>query len=731
MIGMVRIWFLAVLVAGVWWLSAHGQSMPVPLGPGAPPSVFSWARADADLRRVLGPERPHPVGSSEAEAVRSRILKELMGMGVTAREQTQMSCVSEARWHEVNCATVTNIIADVLGGGGKPVLLMAHSDSVAAGPGGGDDGSGVAVLLETIRALRARASQAGQTGQTGRPITALFSDGEEPGLLGASAYIKEAKHDIAAVVNADVRGDSGPSFLFQTSPGDAGLIEIYANGVSHYATSSISGVIYKYMPNDTDLTPALAAGLPGVNFAFVGDVAAYHTPLDRRENLDPRSLQQQGDNVLAMADGLRRAEPGALKSAGLIYLDILGRWLPRLPLPWAFPLSVLAFVVIAIAGLLAPRNGRTMSRGLSALLMPLLLMVGALAMGFVLHGVAAWISGHDNPSYATPVWLRLSLAFGVWAAALLTARLSGALACWLWLAALAIACALWLPGATPYFLFPSLVAAPLLLATVRGGRGPALLIAAVPALVIWIGFVAIGESLMGLGLHEMFTASAALGLIALLPLLGKARGLWTSTAISVVLALALAVVAGFQPAYSGTAPERLNLRYVERDGKAWWVADPVHRLPDALRAADRFSDKVQHLPATGYVAPAGAARFAAPDARIMRHGKDVTLDLNAPGDGVALVLPGNAELRSLTIGGIEAKAAGQVDAVTCATPDCGRTRMILHLGSSSSFDIMLRSMHRGLPPQGSALLKARPPEAVPSQAGDMTLLIRKITVPAG
>ena len=83
---------------------------------------------------------------------------------------------------------------------------------------------------------------------------------------------------------------------------------------------------------------------------------AYHTPLDRRENLDPRSLQQQGDNMLAMADGLRRAAPAQLKSGGLIYLDILGRWLPRLPSHWALPLSILAFAVIAIAGLLTPRE---------------------------------------------------------------------------------------------------------------------------------------------------------------------------------------------------------------------------------------------------------------------------------------------------------------------------------------------------------------------------------------
>ena len=721
---MARIWGLAALVAGIWLLSVYGQSMPQPLAANAPAGVFSWARADAALGRMLGPERPHPVGSPEAEAVRGRILKELAGMAVPAREQTQMSCVSEARWHQVNCATVTNIIADVLAGSGKPVLLMAHSDSVAAGPGGGDDGSGVAVLLETIRALKAR------TTQSGRPVTALFSDGEEPGLLGASAYIRESGTNIAAVVNADVRGDSGASLLFQTSPGDAGLIELYAKGVSHYATSSISGVIYKYMPNDTDLTPALAAGLPGVNFAFVGDVAAYHTPLDRRENLQSSSLQEQGDNMLAMADGLRRAAPGQLKSGGLIYLDILGRWLPRLALPWALPLSVLAFITIAAAGLLVPRAQGATRRPLLALLMPLLLLVGAVGMGFVLHGLAAWISGHDDPSYATPVWLRLSLAFGVWAVALLTARYCGTIACWLWLAALAVACAIWLPGATPYFLFPALVAAPLLLATVRSGRAPALFIAALPTLVIWMGFAAIGESLMGLRLHEMFTASAALGLIAILPLLREARGLGVSCVVSIAAALVLAAVAGLVPAYSAAAPERLNLRYVERDGKAWWIADPVQRLPDALRAAAQFSDTVERLPVTGYVAPSGMARLPTPSARVTRRGNDVTLDLNAPG-GVNLLLPRRARLRSVTIGGVEVAAEGQVESINCATPDCGQMQMTLHLGTSAPFEILFRSLRRGLPPQGAALVKARSPDAVPSQAGDTTVLIGKISVPAG
>ena len=64
---------------------------------------------------------------------------------------------------------------------------MAHIDSVAAGQARAMMVPASRSLLETIRALKARAPQAG------RPVTALFSDGEEPGLLGASAYIREAR----------------------------------------------------------------------------------------------------------------------------------------------------------------------------------------------------------------------------------------------------------------------------------------------------------------------------------------------------------------------------------------------------------------------------------------------------------------------------------------------------------------------------------------------------------
>ena len=652
--------------------------------------------------------------------MRSRILKALNALGVPARTTTQMSCLSEKRWGALSCGSVTNIVAQVSQGSGKQIVLMAHADSVAAGPGAGDDASGVATILETIRALKARQ----ETG--GHPIRALFTDGEEIALLGAAAYVRDPgmRAETGAVVNIEARGNRGPSYLFQTGPGDAQLVELYARAVPHYAASSLYAEIYKVLPNDTDMTPFLDAGITGYNFAFIGNGGQYHTPLDRHENIDPQSLQQHGENALGVVEELRHADLNSLKSQNAIYLDILGRWLPRLPARWSLGLSVLIFLLILLAARLETE------RSWKAYVMPPLLLAGAVGMGFVLHGLAAWISGEADPSFAHPLALRLSLALGAFGVALMTARAAGAACSWLWLAGLAIICAIWAPGVVPYFLFPCLVAAPLLL--LGRGRGLVLLVAAMAALLVWLAFNHGSEAIMGLRLHPLFMVTAAFGLIPLLPLLAKARPLGISAVVSLGLAIVLACVAGMQPAYSDTAPERLNLGYAESDGKAWWVADPVPHLPETLRKTVPFSARPQSLlgVTSGYVASAGKARHPAPQAGVTRSDDTVTLEMKVDGDGVGLSVPAKARLRAATVDGLATPVAEGRLFIACGTPDCTTTRITLKLDSSEPFELMLVAFHHGLPPEGAKLSQARPSWAVPSQGGDRTLLVTKIRIPA-
>ncbi|WP_414632948.1 M20/M25/M40 family metallo-hydrolase, partial [Brevundimonas sp. UBA7534] len=84
------------------------------------------------------------------------------------------------------------------------VALMAHYDSVPGSPGAADDASGVAAVLEAVRAIKAR-------GPAERTLIVLLTDAEELNLDGARAFFSEhpLRDRIGAVVNLEARGGGG------------------------------------------------------------------------------------------------------------------------------------------------------------------------------------------------------------------------------------------------------------------------------------------------------------------------------------------------------------------------------------------------------------------------------------------------------------------------------------------------------------------------------------------
>jgi hypothetical protein len=637
-----------------------------------------------------------------------------------------MSCYGEARWSATSCALVTDIVGQVAVGSGPAIVLMAHMDSVAAGPGAADDASNDAAILETIRAWKARSSF------SKHPILALFTDGEESGMLGAHAFLDDRQWSkkIGVVVNLEARGDQGRSFLFQTSPGDGSLIDLYAQSVKHFAASSVYAEIYRRLPNDTDLTPFLRAGITGYNFAFIGNVAYYHTPRDRQDNLDLQSLQQQGDSALGLLSSLSRTDFTQLRSNDEIYFDVLGFWLPRLSKSWSFPLSVVAFLGIAIAGWLRPRRPRSLLERMRALSMPPLLLVSAVAAGFVLYTIPSLISGYPDPSFAHPWALRAALYFGVWSVALMVTRLNSSVCdAWLWISGIGAAVALTLPGLSPYFLFPSLIAAFSLLVTARlGDRGwrLAAFVGALASAFTWLNFAATAEAIMGLAAHPLFTISGGLALLALVPLMTK-TGIQSSALISAGLAFIFSITAGFLSPFTYALPERLNLYNVEYDRHASWVADPVTHLPNRLARAGHFSNLIKcpfSIFNRCYLGDAGVAENIAPRADVRQNPNRLTLALHGSrqADGMMLIFPTPLALQS--INGHEFKNIPPSAQWNCHTPDCSSAVVTFAGTSPRTFDLI--ELRRGLPPKGQALLKARPDIAVPSFSGDQTLLIRHI-----
>jgi hypothetical protein len=704
----------ALVAVAIWFLAVQVQNGPEPPVSGAPQTQFSATRAMATLARIQGPQRPHPAGSVENAAIHDRIRRELAALNVPVVPLKTRACYGELRWSAVECADIEDLIAEAVPGQGKAIVLMAHMDSVAAGPGAGDDGSGVVTLLETIRALKAGRA-------AGHPVIALFTDGEEAGLLGAAAFVEDARwrERVGVVINVEARGSKGQSLLFQTSPRDSALVDIYARAAPRFATSSLYGEIYKFLPNDTDLTPFLEAGLAGYNFAFLGGFAHYHTALDTIANLDPRSVQSGGDAVLALTRALQSQDFAALAGNNAIYLDIMGVWLPRLPAGSALPLALLALAVIAV---LAWRRRPTVA----GLLTPPLFLAAAVASGFAVKALAALIAGHSDPSYAQPLILRLALALSVGSLALVAARRATVTACWLWLAVFAVASAWMLPGLSPYFLFPVLIAALFLPFGVTW-------VPALASLLIWMQLTAAAEPLMGLAVTPLFTVPAALGLVSVLPLLRFSR---PQSMVALGLTLTVTIAAGFVPPYDAQHPQRLNFHYVEADGRASWVADPVKPLPDAVRTAAAFSQSAQSIGGDvrwqGYVADAGHPQFPPPAAIVRRDANAVILNLRGSeaAKGMTLTIPSDANLRRVAVDGKSFPVQGDGSRlfVSCASPGCRTATVTLVQKRPGPLTVILSELRHGLPPGGEKLQAARGTLGTPSQAGDAISLVSRLKI---
>ena len=177
-----------------------------------------------------------------------------------------------------------------------------------------------------------------------RDLIVLFDDGEENGFHGSRLFVDEhpwAK-EIGLVLNFDARGNSGPSIMFETSEDNGWLIRQYAQAIPQPLATSLSMDVYRIMPNDTDLTVFKQAGMGGLNFAFGAGLAYYHTPEDTPENLDPRTLQHQGENALAAVRRFGQLDLDDTRQENVVYTSILSRMVMSYSTKWVPPLAFVA-----------------------------------------------------------------------------------------------------------------------------------------------------------------------------------------------------------------------------------------------------------------------------------------------------------------------------------------------------------------------------------------------------
>lgn len=375
-IRMLGFWICLAIGLG---LGALAQKTPKPVDASAPPAAFSAARAMDDVRAIA--QRAHPTGSADIVRVRDHLLTRIgeLGLEVSVRPGEGFRPYS-SDGTSLGVAAVQNVVG-VLPGQDRDlpaVLVMSHYDSVHNSPGAADDAVGAAAALEIARALQAGPPLA-------RDVIFLFTDGEEPGLLGADAFFARDPllAHVGVVLNMEARGDAGRAAMFQTGPENGDLLALMGRTAQRPSANSLASTVYEKMPNDTDFTHAVKKGLPGLNFAMIDNQLAYHTPLSTPDRLDQGSLQHIGDQVLPTARALATATSLPAKSPNVIYSDVLGLFLVSYSTTVGWVLLGLAAAMIGFVAWRALAGGMTTAVQIARGFAGALLLV--LSSALVLH----------------------------------------------------------------------------------------------------------------------------------------------------------------------------------------------------------------------------------------------------------------------------------------------------------------------------------------------------------
>ena len=550
---------------------------------------FSTNRALQHVKEIS--KEPHGVGFPAHTTVRNYITNELKNLGL---ETSLQEGYTSGDWG--NLSKAENILARIKGiESGKALLLLSHYDSSPhSSHGASDAGSGVATILESVRAFL-------KTNTTPKnDIIILISDAEELGLNGADLFVDKHEwlKDVGLVLNFEARGSGGPSYmLMETNKGNSKLIsEFIAANPEFPVANSLAYSIYKMLPNDTDLTVFREEGdVEGFNFAFIDDHFDYHTAMDNYERLDRKTLAHQGSYLMPLLIHFSNADLTNLKSLDdNVYFNVPFFKMVSYPFTWIMPMLILAiifFIFLLISGFKKKvLKGKDILKGFIPVLFTLIIngIVGYYSWTFlkwvypayrdILHGFTynghAYILAFTLFSLGTCFYAYYKFKVIKTANLLVAPFIIWILICGL--------VAIYLKGAA-FFIIPlySFLVAFYVHINQKNPNPFLLVFLGIPALFIFAPLVQMFP--VGLGLKMMVASTLLTTLIffLLLPLVTKYRKKGALAFLSFLLFAGLMVSAHMNSSFSKERPKPTSLLYVLNvdDDEAMW-ATYEHQLSD-------------------------------------------------------------------------------------------------------------------------------------------------------
>lgn len=733
---------IAVLLLLIAAMALKGEMTTAPLLAPVSAGGFDTMRAMQRLGRVLGDQRPHPVDTAADDAVRARLMTELRTIGLAPRVTEVWACNGAPKSRSIGCARVRNVVASLGAANGSHLLLTAHYDSTPTGPGAADDGIGVAAMLEIASLLKAHPPR--------RPVDLLFDEGEEAGLLGATAFLERdpLADRVDSLINMESRGVTGPAIMFETSRPNGSAIDVYRRATARPVANSMTTDFYRLIPNATDVTVFSARPWTILNYAIIGNETRYHSAGDRLDALDPRSLRHMGTEALAASEALANGRPPPTDRRDYVYADVLGRALVVLSKTWALASFAVLLVVFAWLGW---RRRGGLGRAVGAVAAglagsALLVFAVQAAIGLFRPGLY-WRAHPGIITFAVDM-----AAFAACAAALAwigrpLARDRLRAAFWLVFLLFGLLLVFAAPGAVVFGLLPPL---PLLVGQALERRLPgaetgSAVLSWTLLYIFWAPLLHLSEILLDFPLAPVFAPISALlvlpVLIELKPLAARFPR-WGVSAGLAGVALAAWTAVALAPAYSADRKQNFRIEYgwdqTTRQGR-WLIADDGAPLPSGFPDRARFRKDIE-IPwstAKRRAAPAPALPLAPPRAEKLDEqaladgGRLIRLRLAGEGaDQILLRAEPGSGLIGARIAGSNARfgAGKRTDPffIRCAGRSCDGAVMDLVVGRPGPLAMTLIGIRFGLPPAAAPLVAARPALAEPQYSPDSSFAVDRV-----
>jgi len=593
-----------LLVVGLVAFSMRSRS---PLPADAPEDRFSAERAMEIVRYLSEEIGMRPNGSPAHERAAEYLAAELRELPGVEVELQRVASIQQHAQTTIPFPPFVyqtlNVVARIEGESPDAVLLNAHYDTLTeGGTGAGDDGMGVAAIVEAARALASGP-------KLRHSVVVLLNGAEEVGLLGASGFLE---HRYAKDVKAYIYPDGGPAgkpLIIGAGPGNAWLLDAFTGAAPAPAVTVVAQDVIDsgMLPHSGDFVPFHEAGIPGIDLAPLGDFWAIHTSRDVPERVDLPTLQLLGQSLLDGARGLAGSElPGNVDDRRLVYHDVATLFVLDYPRPLAVALALVAVLLVAVGLVLARRRGvLSLKQELGAFGRVLAAAVSALLAALLVAALLGLVLGRPHGWFSAP-WVAV-LAFGApaLAAALAVSAIrrrdppeTAPLATW---AGALLLWALWLVlatlgGAGSGYLalwFTGFGAIGFIAAVLRPGWRPWVwLVAWVPGAVLTLELMTpilpfavadVGlvpapaplDMLIGLLVGVTVLVLVPLGLV---PVAGVRRLGWVAIGLA-ALAVAGVVVAAVHAPYTAERPKRVRATVAVRDGEPALLIGSGDALP--------------------------------------------------------------------------------------------------------------------------------------------------------